>query len=112
LIYFNYDHDSYITLGVLLASILFSVAILQNPIKIKSERISNAIAFIGKNTMTIFVTNPMVIIILSSIIPKDLFKNLLIWQILLPFLSSFIVLCICLLISVIIDKSKMNGILN
>jgi fucose 4-O-acetylase-like acetyltransferase len=110
--YFEYDHDEYITPGVLLASILFSVAILQNPIKIKSEQIRNVITFIGKNTMTIFVANPMIIIVLSAMIPKVIFPNLIIWQILLPLLSSFIILCICMFISVLINKSKMNGILN
>lgn len=110
--YFDYDHDPYTTPGILLASILFSVAILQNPIKIKSERIGNIITFIGKNTMTIFVANPMVIIILNSMIPKYIFNNLIIWQIFLPFLSSIIILCICLFISMLINKSKMNGIIN
>jgi surface polysaccharide O-acyltransferase-like enzyme len=110
--YFEYDHDAYITPGVLVASILFTVAILLNPIKIKSEQIGNIITLIGKNTMTIFVANPLIIMILSSIIPKNIFPNLIIWQIFLPFLSSFIILCICMFISVLINKTKMNGILN
>jgi hypothetical protein len=110
--YFKYEHDAYITLGVLIESIIVSTAILQNPIKIKSQRISNIITYIGENTMTIFVTNPVVILILNLFIPKNLFPNLILWQIFLPFLSSFIIICICLGLSAVINKSKLNGILN
>ena len=110
--YFDCEHDSYITPVVLLASIVFTVTILQNDIVIKSERISNIISFIGKNTMTIFVSNPLIIMLLSSIIPETVFQNSLLWQLFLPFLSSFIVLCICLFVSVLINKSKLDGILN
>jgi surface polysaccharide O-acyltransferase-like enzyme len=110
--YLNLDHDPYVTPGVLLASIMFSVAILQNHIIIKSERISTIITFIGKNTMTIFVANPLIIMLLSSIIPKNIFQNSILWQLFLPFISSVIILCICLFVSVFINKSKLNGILN
>jgi len=110
--YFDCEHDAYITPGVLLASVLFTVAMLQNNMVIKSERITNFISFIGKNTMTIFVVNPLIIMLLSSIIPEKIFQNSTLWQLFLPFLSSFIVLCICLLVSVLINKSKLDGILN
>jgi surface polysaccharide O-acyltransferase-like enzyme len=110
--YLKYKHDAYITLGVLIESIIVSTALVQNPIKIKSERISNIITYIGKNTMTIFVANPIVILLLNLVIPKNLFPNLMLLQILLPFLSSFIILCTCLGISAVINKSKLNGILN
>lgn len=110
--YFNCEHDSYITPVVLLASIVFTVAILQNDIIIKSERISNIISFIGKNTMTIFVANPLIIMLLSTIIPEKIVQNSIIWQLFLPFLSSFIILCFCLFVSLLINKSKLDGILN
>lgn len=110
--YFDCEHDAYITPAVLLASIVFTVAILQNDIVIKSERISNIISFIGKNTMTVFVANPLIIMLLSSIIPETVFQNSVLSQLFLPFLSSFIVLCICLFVSVLINKSKLDGILN
>jgi hypothetical protein len=110
--YFTQDHFGYLTPVVLLSSILFTVAILQSPIKFKSERINNLITFIGKNTLTIFVSNPLVIIVLKLIIPQPIFPNLLAAQIILPFISSFIILGICMLISILINKSKLNGILN
>lgn len=110
--YLDCEHDAYITPAVLLASIVFTVAILQNDIIIKSERINNIISFIGKNTMTIFVANPLIIMLLGSIIPETMVQNSILWQLFLPFLSSFIVLCICLFVSVLINKSKLDGILN
>jgi surface polysaccharide O-acyltransferase-like enzyme len=110
--YLNLDHDAYVTPSVLLASIVFSVALLQNPLTIKSQRISNIITFVGRNTMTIFVANPAIIMLLSSIIPKNIFQSSILWQLILPFFSSFIILCICILVSIVINKSKFNGILN
>lgn len=110
--YFGIDHDAYITPIVLLSSIIFSIAILQNQITIKSAFIANIISFIGKNTLTIFVSNPMVILILNSIIQKTISQNSTTWQLFLPFISTSMILCICLSISLLIKKSKLNGILN
>lgn len=109
---YGLDYDAYITPIILTSSIIFSIALIQNPIKIKSERIGNFVSFIGKNTLTIFVSNPMMILILDSIIPKYILTNIFLVQIILPFLSSLLIICFCLILSILINKSKLNGVLN
>jgi surface polysaccharide O-acyltransferase-like enzyme len=110
--HFDVEHSEYIIFSVLMSSIIFCVAIFQKDIKIKSKRMLHMINFIGENTMTIFVANPVVILILTPIIPKDIFSDLIIWKILSPFFSTCIILAICLVISVIINKTRLKGIIN
>lgn len=109
----NLSHSAYLTPIVLLSSLLFCVSILQNKIEIKNEYIIDFISYIGKNTMTIFVANPLVILVYSFFITKNMSGNFSVLEkIILPFISSFMVLFFCVLIEKIIKKIKLNGILN
>ncbi len=63
--------------------------------------------------MTIFVTNPLIILLLTLAIPTDFFNcTTLAEKKLLPFLSTILILLISLAINEIIKKIKLNGILN
>ncbi len=60
----------YVTATVLFTSILFTVSLIQKNIKIRSHRIKNIVRYIGQNTLTIFVANPLVILFLNSLDTK------------------------------------------
>ncbi len=109
----NLSHSYYITPLVLLSSLLSCSSLLQNKIDIKNKYILNIIDYIGKSTMTIFVCNPLVILLISVFITANGPNNFSVLEkIILPFISSFIILSICILIEIIIKKVKLNGILN
>ncbi|MGJ8735210.1 acyltransferase family protein [Zobellia laminariae] len=62
----NLTYFEYITLGVLFSSILFCTSILQaDPIRVP-KKLNNIIFFIGGNTLIIFVSNPLIIILLQK----------------------------------------------
>jgi hypothetical protein len=107
------EYPSYVLPGLMIASIIFCIALLQNPITVSKPWLSNTLSYIGKNTMTIFVTNPLVIIILKLLLPKNLeFCETIGGKILMPFVSSIIILCICLLFVELFKKIRLNGIVN
>ncbi|KGO94894.1 hypothetical protein Q766_01905 [Flavobacterium subsaxonicum WB 4.1-42 = DSM 21790] len=107
------NSTSYILPGILIASIIFCVSLLQNQIIVNKTWLYNTISYIGKNTMTIFVTNPLVIIILKVLLPKKLlFCETIAGKIIMPFISSIVIVCICLLFVELFKKLRINGIVN
>lgn len=109
----NITLSDYIRPMVLIASIVFCIALLQNNISIKNDKLRSIIQYIGKNTMTLFVANPLVIILLQKIIPNQLIANPSIIQLLLiPFFSTTFVCMVCILLTEIINRTKLKGILN
>ncbi len=113
----NLQHSPYITIGVLVASILFSVSILHiKSIEIK-ERLKNFIDFIGSNTLIIFVSNPLIILALERILHLEKVSSLIS---ILPtsvkvILSLGLVLLIfmgTLFIVKFLDKTKLKKILG
>lgn len=103
--------ESRITLSVFLASTLLSIAIFKNnldfiPIKLKSQ-----ITLIAKNSFPIYLINPLVILILESIIPKKIFPDTIIFEIVLPLFATFLITFICIKIGILIKKLKLEGIL-
>lgn len=109
----NTVFSEYVRPMVLLSSIVFCIALLQKSIEIKNNKLNNIIKYIGKNTMTIFVSNPLVIIIFSKVVSFNFKPNPTIFQIIVtPFLSTIFVFSICILLTEIINRSKLKGILN
>lgn len=53
----------YITIGVLLGSFALSIFAINTKQTIRSKRLTKFISFVGRNTMTIFLVNPLVIIL-------------------------------------------------
>lgn len=109
--FFGFDRSAYINPSVLISSIILCITILPKSIK-PNANFSKIISFIGKNTMIIFVVNPIVIILLNSIIPNHIFSNTIFLKVTMPFASTSIIISICLKINLIIDKVKLNGILK
>jgi len=106
------DYIDYITPLTLICSILTCSYFLQSSIKIKNSFISKTVNYIGQNTMTIFVTNPIIILLLPLVIPTGIFGCSTLAKIVLPFLSTIIIGAIGLAMAEIIKKVKLNGILN
>ena len=105
--------SEYIRPVVLLSSIVFCTALLQNSIEIKSNKLNSIIKYIGKNTMTIFVANPLVIILSQKVIPNNFISNPSVFQLLfVPFLSAIFVFSICIAITEIINHTKLKGVIN
>lgn len=103
----------YITPITLIASILTCGYFLQASLHIENKNVNQIVSFIGQNTMTIFVSNPLIILLLKLVIPEGTFtySNTAL-LIILPFISTFIVLGIGILLIEIIKKLRLNGILN
>lgn len=109
----NILHSPYITPVVLIGSLLSSSSILHNKIDIKNKFVLNTISYLGKNTLTIFVANPLIIVLFKYFIMKNMFDtSSVINKFFVPFISSFMVLSNCILIAIIIKKIRLNGILN
>ncbi|WP_363323170.1 acyltransferase [uncultured Maribacter sp.] len=64
----NIIHLDYITLGTLTFSILLCISFLKLKNLNYSEKLNRLIDFIGKNTLVIFVSNPLLIIALKQLI--------------------------------------------
>jgi fucose 4-O-acetylase-like acetyltransferase len=110
---FKMKHDSYLTPAVILGSILFFISVFKNGFIERTAILEKAIHYLGSNTLTIFIANPLVIIILKFLIPAcivDLAKSLGI--VFSPLLSTSIIVLFCLLIAEFIKKIKLNGHIN
>ena len=61
------QHTDYITIGVLF-SMMFCISLLKYPTIVISERLNYALGFIGRNTLIIFVSNPLVILLINKML--------------------------------------------
>lgn len=109
---FALSHSAYITPGILVGSVLFCGTILQNSISITSEKVRAVITYMGNNTMIIFLANPVVIFLLQTFLFKNISSTTDISKIILPFISTLLIICICLLIDFFIIRTidKLTGI--
>lgn len=108
------SHSNYVTPSVLLSSITFCITMVSNEIRQKSRALTNIITYIGSNTMTIYVSNPIVILCLNRAFKElNWFKSPNTLEIIMiPFFLSGLVLVICLAIVEVIKKCRLAGILN
>jgi surface polysaccharide O-acyltransferase-like enzyme len=103
------DLNDYIRPTIIFVSTIISIIAIQTNIKQNNKIIS----FIGKNTMTVYVANPLVAEIIHKTIPDLCFSNCSVFgKIVIPLFATIVVLCFCLLIDKIIRLFKFNGILN
>jgi len=103
----------YITPITLLASILSCVYLLQSSIQIKNNNGRNLISYIGQNTMTVFVSNPLVISLLATLIPGNIFDcDTVAEKIMVPLLSACVVMAICTALSKLIEIVGLKGKIN
>ncbi|WP_282074640.1 acyltransferase family protein [Maribacter aquivivus] len=92
----NIGHFDYITLGTLLFSILFCGIFLKLESFNLSEKLNTLIDFIAKNTLVIFVSNPLLIIVLKKLIE---YSNITTGIMLLP---AWLRICLSLLTVMIV----------
>ncbi len=109
---YNISHSDYITPGILIGSTLFCVSIMQNDLDIKSRSLYNAIAYLGSNTMIVFVCNPLLILGFSALFSSLIQDCNVALQIVLPFTSAIIITVVCLAIGFILKKIKLDTYLS
>lgn len=109
----NLPHLEYIIVSIPVATIALGFAFLTNKINFKNERVTAATHFVGSNTMTVFVANPLFIITYGYFFPRNLFHcSSIVGNVLIPFIAVFSVLAMCLLLVRIIEKTGLKGIVN
>ena len=64
----DFSHMDYITLGVLVFSMLFCLALLQSKTIAIPEKLNNILGFVGRNTLIVFVSNPLIIILINKLL--------------------------------------------
>lgn len=109
---YNISHSDYITPGILIGSTLFCVGIMQNDFNIKSKAAYNAIAYLGSNTMIVFVCNPLLILGFAALFSTGIQDCNIALQIVLPFLPVIIITLACLAIGIILKKIKLDKYLS
>jgi len=112
----NISHSPYITFAVLLSSIIMSISLINNrKIVIKSTRVVNLIHYIGKNSIIIFVANPLIIYIFKLLNLKYIFGVFHIHYLTKYLSQIFITLIIfitCIALAVTIDKLNLSKLLK
>jgi hypothetical protein len=88
---FKLEHSSYILPSVLINSIIIGAIIFQTSLKVKFVIFCKSINYMGKGVMTIFVANPLVIILIKKILPVSFAECTLFSKLLFPFISIFII---------------------
>lgn len=110
---FKMKHDPYLTPAVIVASLLFFVSVFKNEWIEKTSILMKVVHYIGSNTMTIFVVNPLVIKLFMLVIPDNFFQFTRSLDVIIsPILSTSIILGSCLLIAEFIKKLNLVGHLN
>jgi surface polysaccharide O-acyltransferase-like enzyme len=108
---FHLKHSEYIIPSVLLVSIVLCAVALSSSIKVNNKLIP-FIDILGRNTMTIFVSNSLIIIILNKLFPDCWIDCSIFAKILFPFVSTLVIVSICLIVSKLIKLIKLNGVIN
>ncbi|WP_180268579.1 acyltransferase [Maribacter sp. 6B07] len=108
-------HLVYITLGVFVCSILFCISLLKNNRIQINQKTENLIQFIGSNTLTIFVSNPLIVIIIEKIIAVNTLNEIIVsapsWmKICIAILTVITVFISTLAIAKLLHKSKLAKI--
>jgi surface polysaccharide O-acyltransferase-like enzyme len=106
----------YLYFSILISSIIFCVSLLQSNIPSGKNFLSKSLLYIGSNTMTIFVSNPIIIMGLSlfdlSILQNTFFCESSTGKIIISFTSVIVIMLLGLLLAEIIKKIRLNGTLN
>ena len=105
----------YITLGVVVCSVLFCVSILKNDSIQISQKIKDVIQFIGSNTLIIFVSNPLIVIIIEKVIAANALNEIIVsapscMKIGIAILTVITVFISTLAITKLLHKTKLTKI--
>ena len=103
-------HDPYITPSVLFSSILISAIVAQHKIDLPdNSKIRKIVGHISRNTLTIFVANPLIIYLFAKLIPNVGNSNIV--EVILSFITATSVLVICLGVAQLLKLLRLKGIL-
>ncbi|QMU27436.1 acyltransferase family protein [Adhaeribacter radiodurans] len=110
----RFEHSAYITPAVLISSSLLIYGFVRLPIRLDANSFyGRSVKYVGQNTMTIFVMNPLVITLLEPFTkPLRIIKGTEFFELSLAFVSAILVCFICLVASFLINHSKLKGIIN
>ncbi len=107
------EYLSYVLPSVLIGSVVLCLVLVKRGINYKKSLLTDTIHYVGSRTMTIFVANPLVIIMLDSLFPDVRFGcESIFGEVLAYLLATTLVLGICLLIERLIAKVGLKGIIN
>jgi hypothetical protein len=113
--YYHIDTLVYITLGVLFGALGLSLFAIQKKLIIENKYVTKFLSYVGSNTMTIFLVNPLVIILIKKVLYLfniEFSCNHSFLLIFIPFLYTFIIIILCLSFVWIIKVFKLNGHIN
>jgi hypothetical protein len=104
--HFNKGASAYIRPSILLSSILTTIIIVQKKWEIHSSLIRSIIHTVGQNTMIIFISNPIIIILFNLFIPEKLLHQQygIVNNILIPFFTSITIIATGLVIKLVLQK--------
>ena len=109
-------HLPYVTTGILISSLIATVPFLTQHSREQPKAAQSFISFVGGNTMTVFVVNPLVIMLLNKIALQEKTSRFIMHGVLfdcaLPFVSTCLVLLLSLSIATIINKTPFKGVVN
>lgn len=109
----NLSHLEYIILSIPVATIALCFSLVTNNISIANERMNAAVHFVGGNTMTVFVANPLIIISYGYFFPRNVFHcSSAIGNFLVPFIAALLVFTLCLVLAKLIARTPLKGIVN
>lgn len=102
----------YLIYSVFISSLGLATLFFFKKFSIKNQFIQRIISYIGSNTMTIFVANPLFIIIFYKYFYFLHLDGDMIFNCMLPFLSTLLVIFMCLILEKVIKLLRLNGIAN
>ncbi|TYP91076.1 fucose 4-O-acetylase-like acetyltransferase [Sphingobacterium allocomposti] len=109
----SYAGSPYILFSLLLSSLLISIYFTKSAtFEIRPTFLQKVIAVVGKNTMTIFVANPLAILLSDKIIRHNDLNCSLIPSIVYPFLSTTIIIIICLTLAYFLRLTRLTKIIT
>lgn len=109
----SYTGSPYILFSLLFSSLLISIYFIKSAtFEIRSTFLQKVIEVVGKNTMTIFVANPLTILLLDKIIRYDDLNCSLIPSIVYPLLSTTIIIIICLTLAYFLRLTRLTKIIT
>lgn len=108
--YIDIIYSPYVLFSVLISSIIFSVFFFIKSIDVRNVFMQKTIGYIGSNTMTIFVANPLFVMIIARL--QINLGEYYLMEYISPFLSTLLVTALCLILAKLIKLVRLDGILN
>lgn len=105
----------YLRLSILFSTILAcSYIIQQKNLILNTSKVGTIISHIGQNTMIIFLSNPIIIILFNQFIPYELLHNEhnYLYSLIISLITSIVIIVISLLIEKILKRIKMHTYLT